>query len=119
LLIKKSNELNLNQNIRGWLYASADRIVKKYLQKKAKHEEMIVSDLDSVADLPATSDERPDVFNVLTDEEYELAKSYYSMKKEERKQLAEELGISLNTLYKRVHDIKLKVQNAENDQGNE
>ena len=99
LLVRKSGELNLKQNIRGWLYAAADRVIKEHLT------------LESAAEIPAETVERSGVFDSLTDEEYNLLKRYYS-EKSEREQLANELGISLNTLYKRIHDIKLKIQGA-------
>ena len=111
LLIRKSGELNLKQNIRGWLYAAADRVIKEHLKSKAKLLEYITDTLESAAEIPAETDERSEVFDTLTDEEYHLLKRYYA-EKSEREQLANELGISLNTLYKRIHDIKLKIRNA-------
>ena len=111
LLVRKSGELNLKQNIRGWLYAAADRVIKEHLKSKAKLGEYITDTLESAAEIPAETVERSGVFDSLTDEEYNLLKRYYS-EKSEREQLANELGISLNTLYKRIHDIKLKIRNA-------
>ncbi|MBQ6039223.1 MAG: sigma-70 family RNA polymerase sigma factor [Oscillospiraceae bacterium] len=110
LFVQKSGELNLKQNIRGWLYATADRIIKQYLKRKAKHTEYVTDSLDSVSDIPAEVEGRSAVFDELTDDEYILLKRYYS-DKSERLYLAGELGISLNTLYKRIHDIKQKLHN--------
>ena len=86
-------------------------MIKEHLKSKAKLGEYITDTLESAAEIPAETVERSGVFDSLTDEEYNLLKRYYS-EKSEREQLANELGISLNTLYKRIHDIKLKIQGA-------
>lgn len=42
-LIEKQKKLNPDDNIRGWLYACADRITKDYLKRTARHRARCVS----------------------------------------------------------------------------
>ncbi len=113
LLVKKSNELDLTHNIRSWLFSSAERIVKNYLKQKAKHDIIVVCDLESIKDLPSPIQPSSSKFDVLTEDEYNLLKKYYLTDCEDRNQIANEIGITVNALYKRIHDIKRKLQNAE------
>ena len=117
LLVKKAAELDLKQNIRGWLYASADRIIKEYLKDKKKREELIAGDLESISNLPAEPEVHHPELDVLSAGEQDLLYNYYSMTASEREQLAREMNISLNTLYKRIHDIKEKIINVQNKDG--
>ena len=113
LLIKKSGELDLKHNIRGWLYATADRLVKEYQKQKAKRDQFQSYESEMV-EQPVEEETHYPIFDVLTKEEYDLISRYYSLDKDEREELAHSLGISVNALYKRIHDIKQKVRNAQN-----
>lgn len=110
LFLEKQNKLDLEDNISGWLYASADRITKKYLREieKRKHVEGVgLAEVSGLSVEPIT-EERNSVFDSLTDDEYKLLKQYYATDRHNRSELAKELGISVNTLYQRIHAIKAK-----------
>ena len=46
LFWEKRNELDFNDNIRGWLYAAADRICRDYRKKEAKRLSIIETDTE-------------------------------------------------------------------------
>ncbi len=111
LLYRKINKLNLEDNIKGWLYASADRIIRNYLKRNRKRIEMESVPLDSVYDLPvAESEDHSEYFQALSDSEFDLLKRYYSSDTQERYMLAQQLGISMDALYQRIRTIKKKVK---------
>lgn len=112
LLLQKKHKLNFDQNIRGWLYASAERIVKDYKKKQQRRLSMLCGDLDQVADHSAFSEEASDVsvFEILTDQELKLLKDYYSTKQGERAVLAQKYELTLKQLYKKVHQIREKLK---------
>lgn len=109
LFIQKINELNLNDKIERWLIASASRIVKDYLRKKAKRLEYETDGIDELVSPTETDEERHPAFQKLTDEEYRLLQRYYDTDRDAREELAAELGISINTLYQRIHSIRNKL----------
>lgn len=117
LLVRKADELNLKQNIRGWLYAVADRMILKYIKDKQKREELIAGDLESVSDVPAEQETHRREFDVLSDAEYAILKKYYFTDAAGREQLARELNISMNALYQRIYNITQKVTNNKNKNG--
>ncbi len=112
LLLQKQKELNLEQNIRGWLYASADRIVKDYRKKQQRMLEMISYDLTKVPDRSFSADEllSSSAFSCLTDQELQLLKDYYSVPKGDRESLAPKYGMRLVELYKKMHAIREKLR---------
>ena len=114
LLVKKDaiNELDFSRNIRGWLYAAAQRICKDYLKRLAKQKEAVPFSLDEIRELPAPDeDNRADIiFEELTDEEYILLNRYYVTDRGNRIGLAKELHISVDTLYQRIRMIRNKAK---------
>ena len=42
VLLKKQHKLNLSDNIRAWLYETANRVIKAYLKKNKKEEDEVV-----------------------------------------------------------------------------
>ena len=114
LLLRKQNELNLEQNIRGWLYASANRIVKDYRKKQLKFQAMLNYDPEDMNDQTVQAEEvgSSDAFDCLSDQELELLKAYYSAPKGERVDLARKHGMSISELYKKLHKIREKVRKS-------
>lgn len=112
LLLKKQKELNLNGNIRGWLYASADRIVKDYRKKQISLQAMLNYDLSQIEEKSFYEDEliSSAAFDCLDDSELQLIKEYYTVKKGERIPLAKRYGMTVNELYKKVHSIREKLR---------
>ena len=114
LLLRKQNELDFDQNIRGWLYASANRIVKDYRKKQLKFQAMLNFDLDGMNDQTVQSEDLSwsEAFDCLSDQELELLKAYYSAPKGERVDLAKKYGMPIGELYKKLHKIREKVRKS-------
>ncbi len=110
LLLQKQDLLDLDDQIDRWLIASASRITKKYIRKKAERAAFETEASEAIVAPQIQTDVRASVFDALTDEEYCLLMRYYSMNNELRSELASELGISINTLYQRIHTIKSKLK---------
>ncbi len=119
LLVKKTkqNELDYSKNIRGWLYAAAQRICKDYLKRRTKRKEAVPFSLDEIEELPAPDEieEANFVFESLTDEEYNLLNRYYVTDCGNRIGLAQELHISVDTLYQRIRAIKNKAKRSNHE----
>ena len=112
LLVEKKDTLNFHQNIRGWLYAAADRICKDHMRKEQKRLSMLVCSLDEGMEFPDQTDfaEQDSVFDVLTKEEYRLIETYYETQYGERLKLAESLGLTPSQLVKKIHAIRHKLK---------
>lgn len=113
ILLKKQHKLNLSDNIRAWLYETANRVIKAYLRKNKKDESLI--NCDEIEDKSATViSEISPVLDILSEEEYTLISDYYSTEYGSKSELAQKYGLTLTQLYKRVHTIKEKVKSNKN-----
>lgn len=112
-MLKKQHKLNLSDNIRAWLYETANRVIKAYLRKNKKEESLI--NCDEIEDKSATViSEISPVLEILSEEEYTLISDYYSTEYGSKSELAQKYGLTLTQLYKRVHAIKEKVKSNKN-----
>lgn len=117
LLLLKKDELDLNKNIRGWLYACADRICKDYRKKRlrqAKRQTELEEADKAVVSEPffAEDDFESDCFACLTADELTLLKEYFGTAHGDRSEIAKKHRISMNALYKRICAIKIKIKNS-------
>ena len=112
LLLRKQNELDFDRNIRGWLYASADRIVKDYRRKQLRMQAMLNYDTANIEDSAFDAETllQSETFDCLNDEELDLLKAYYAAQKGERIFLAKQYGLTISELYKKVHAIRQKLR---------
>lgn len=111
LLYNKINTLNLDENIQGWLYVVADRIVRNYIKKNRKRLEKESIPLDAIIEMPNVEPEdHSELFCNISPDEYNLLYLYYSSESSERLVLAQQLGISMAALYQRIHMIKKKLK---------
>ena len=112
LFWQKKDDLNLELNIRGWLYATADRICRDYCKKEAKRSSMIETNLGDLENIAVEFDvlDSPSVFDALSDEEYQLLTAYYAESYGQRRHLAESLGLTTVQLTRRVHSILEKIR---------
>lgn len=114
ILLKKHENLNENDNIRIWLYRTADNVVKTY-RRKNHNNDISLEDSTEAMNTPA-----PDCFNKeetvlsewLTDEETELIRLYYDTDYGDRKTAAKKLGITVTALYQKIDKIKKKIKNG-------
>lgn len=112
LFWKKRRELNFNDNIRGWLYAAADRICRDYRRKEVKRLSSIEADPEK-ASLQAVQMQLPDdasAFDSLSEDEYRMLEAYYAESYGERKELAKSMGLTTVQLTRRVHSIREKLR---------
>ncbi|MEE5993493.1 MAG: sigma-70 family RNA polymerase sigma factor [Oscillospiraceae bacterium] len=99
---KKLPRLVNLEEIKPWLYRTAENVVKNY---RKKNPEMI--DIDSI---PETPQEMPveTALDILTDEERELVRLYYLGESKEK--LAHQQGMTVDALYKKISRIKEKLR---------
>ena len=106
-LYKKLNRLKMSENIKLWLYRTADIEIKEYLRKQPKaisYDELPEEILAADEKFPSLTESDLDC---LTDEEKTLISDYYSG--EEKEKIAKYNKISLNGLYIRIHRIRMKL----------
>ena len=114
ILLKKQHKLNLSDNIRAWLYETANRVIKAYLRKANKED--TISNPDEIEDKTAViENDSQSALECLTEEEYLLISEYYSSEYGSKAELAQKYGLTLTQLYKKVHTIKEKVRNKQNN----
>ncbi|MCR5717970.1 MAG: sigma-70 family RNA polymerase sigma factor [Oscillospiraceae bacterium] len=103
LLVKKADRLDLYKDIRPWLYAAADRIMKNYIRRNPPAEDM--------EDVPEPSEDFPypeSILDELEPPDRELLVAYFNA--DDHRQLARSLGISQAALYMRICRIKNKIR---------
>lgn len=106
VLFKKFGTLQTHENIKIWLYRTADLEIKKYLRKQPHDEsyEALSEELTVEDDYPSVSESN---FDCLTSEEKELLLDYYFNGNRER--IAKDKKLTLNGLYTRIYRIKKKL----------
>ena len=112
VFFRKLELLDLSVNIRSWLYSVAEREIKAYRRSNP--------DMVDINEIPEQPDEVTDlqgveVLDKLTDEERLLISDYYSG--ENADMIAVKYGISIPTLYVRVHRIKQKLKLISGNEG--
>lgn len=114
LLLKKKDTLDFDQNIRGWLYAAADRICKDYLKRESRRKSILVNNLEELKDIPVMTpfSDSDSVFDILTDDEYQLLTAYYTEEYGKRSKLATAYGVTPVQLTKKIHSIRKKLKNG-------
>lgn len=105
LLVTKREKLDVSRDIAPWLYAAADRVLANYRRRHPAWEEL-VDRTDTGVDVQALL-ETAELLDVLDDAERQLFVRYYAG--EHRKQLAEEEGLSLESLYVKMSRIRQKI----------
>ncbi len=113
ILLKKQYKLRLSDNIRAWLYETANRVIKAY-QRKSNKEELLSNPEEIIDETAVNENERSSELACLTEEEYTIISEYYSSEYGSKAELAQKYGISLTQLYKKVHLIKEKVRDNQN-----
>ena len=113
ILFEKRDSLNLEENMRGWLYATADRVISNYLRKERKYENRESLDPDMIADYSDLEKmyarENPRL-NSLSDEDYSFIKEYYDTEHGDRHALANRFGMTMGAMYSRAQRIRKKMK---------
>lgn len=109
-LFRKMDKLKLSDNIRAWLYEAARLEVLKYIHKNGEP----VLSLEQLPDIPSDEilEEKESVFDILSDKEMKLIKSYYLDC--DKTELANENNLTMNGLYLKIHRIRKKISDKLN-----
>lgn len=116
-MLKKKNKINLSENLLSWFYEISKRVCKQYIRKNPA----IFADIDDYAEIIAddnASVEKPfsdEIYEALDKEDADLLFEYINADCDERRKMAERLGITSNTLCKRIKRIKCKVRKCFTD----
>lgn len=112
LLYQKRNEIDFKKNIRGWLYASADRIISNYQKKRARILQALNFDMTRIEDSKNDLEQMfsAQMFDCLSEDDLRLLKAYYGAKKGDRRDVAKKYNLTLAQLYKKVHAIRDKIR---------
>lgn len=105
ILFEKLDKLKLSENIRAWLYRTADNVMKNY---RKKHKETVSYDDVTEISKDVYSVETP-FEDIISKEEYELLKAYY-IDGEDIEIISQRLGISKAATAQRIHRIKAKIK---------
>lgn len=105
ILYRKMDKLKLSENVRAWLYRTADNVMKNYRRKNKT--------TVSLDDLNETTEDNYSVEtpfeDIISKNEYELLDSYY-IKDEDIEHISKRLGISKAAAFQRIHRIKSKIE---------
>lgn len=105
ILYKKMDKLKLSENIRAWLYRTADNVINNY--RKKNRNSIPLDDLNETAE--DTYSVGMPFEEIITQEEYELLNSYY-INGDSIETISKQLGISKDAVYQRIHRIKTKIE---------
>lgn len=117
LLTQKKEKINFDQNIRGWLYASAERICKDYRKREQRRLSHITNTLDDIKDqsYDPFSSESEKILEILTVDERHLLEAYYTEEYGNRASLADKYGMTTTQLYKKICSIRKKISERMNE----
>ena len=105
ILYQKMDKLKISENIRAWLYRTADNVMRNHKRKNNKY--ISLEDIPEITVETDFSVETP-LNDVISEDEYQLLKAYY-VDKESIDQIAEKLEISKDAAFKRIYRIKARV----------
>ncbi len=113
VLVSKRNGLD-EDNIRAWLYRTADNVMKSY-ERKGSCYELGLEDSKEIMNIPVAdfSGTNAGVFDCLTSEERRIVYTYYDSDYGDKKTVAKTLGMSLPSLYQKIHKIKKKLKKTQ------
>ncbi len=118
IMLKKKKEINISKNLLSWLYETSKRVCKKYLDKNSIQFADIDDYAETISDANASA-EKPlseEIYESLDKKDADLLFEYINADCNERRKMAERIGITPNALCKRIKRIRSKVQkNLTND----
>ena len=111
ILLKKQKKLNLSDNIKIWLYKTADNVVKAYIRKNKIYDKTVnIEDIEIAVENTFEIIDRHEIFDKISEEDYVLLKTYYTSEYGSKKEIAEKFNLTVGNLYKRIHNIKSKLK---------
>lgn len=108
----KHERLDETDNIRLWLYRTADNVIKTFVRKSPPPAVSIEDSPEAldIADSGGFTEDTDSPLDILDAEERQLLELYYDSDYGQRTAAAKKLGISLPALYRKVHKIKKKLR---------
>lgn len=105
IFYQKMDKLKLSENIRAWLYRTADNVMKNFRRKNKEH-----IPLDDIAEVAVEDNYSVEssLEGVVSEQEYEILKSFY-VDNESIELISKRIGISSDAAYKRIYRIKAKI----------
>ena len=114
VFFSKHERLEDTDNIRLWLYRTADNVIKTFLRKSPPAISLEEStEAMNIADSGGFEDTDESLLDVLEPDERKLVELYYDSDYGQRNEAAKRLGLSLPALYRKIHKIKKKLRAAE------
>lgn len=112
IMLKKKNKINLSENLLSWLYETSKRVCKKYLSKNSAKFADIDDYTETISDTNASAEKSmsDEIYEFLEKENADLLFEYINADCDERRKIAERMGVTSNALCKRIRRIKCKVQ---------
>ncbi len=109
ILYRKIDTLTLSENIRAWLYRTANNVIRNYLRKNKNT--VPLDEIEETAEDSNSVDISVDIpfEDIITREEYELLESYY-IKGYDIGTISKNLDISKAAAVKRIQRIKAKIK---------
>ena len=115
VFFSKHERLDETDNIRLWLYRTADNVIKTFVRKSPPSAVSIEDSPEAmnIADSGGFAEVSDSPLDILEPEERQLLEIYYDSDYGQRTEAEKKLGISLPALYRKVHKIKKKLRAAE------
>ena len=112
IMIKKQKKLDFSDNIKLWLYRTADNVIRSYRRKNFREADVDIDELTIAVenDFEIKADSSAEILDRLSEDEKNLIEAYYSSDYGGKEKVAEHFGITLSQLYKRIHKIKQKLR---------
>lgn len=110
IMLEKQKRLDMEGNIKIWLYRTANNVIRQYIRKRKRHEAVDIDECAIAVDNTFEIKGELSVLDRLSQEEYSLIEEYYSGKYPDRTALAEKHGVTIEKLYKMIHFIKKKLE---------
>ncbi len=113
IFFSKHEKLEIADNIRIWLYRTADNVIKSYLRKNITNDVSIENTpeiLEIAAESSFSDESAESPLDILTDEERKLIEAYYDTDYGKRSDAARKMGVSLAAMYQKIHKIKKKLR---------
>ncbi|MDE6849094.1 MAG: sigma-70 family RNA polymerase sigma factor [Ruminococcus sp.] len=111
ILLKKQKKLNLSDNIKIWLYKTADNVIKTYCRKNKINDKILnIDEIEVAVENNFEVMDKNEVFNNILEEDYILLKTYYDNEYGNKEELAKQYNITVQKLYKQIHKIKSKLK---------
>ncbi|MCM1315950.1 MAG: sigma-70 family RNA polymerase sigma factor [Alistipes senegalensis] len=111
ILLEKQKKLNLSDNIKIWLYKTADNVIKAYRRKnKINDKTLNIDEIEIAIENNFEVIDKNKIFDNISEEDYILLKTYYNNEYGDKEEVAKQFNLTIKNLYKRIHNIKSKLK---------